>query len=270
VDGKEREFVYYPGSFEPLAIIDDTKAVNLVHTDSVGLSHEITGVDGDLVWSASYDAHGCIEVIGNEALQNPLRFQGQYYDPEIDLSYNRHRYYDHHTGSFISQDPFGLAAGSNVYAYAANVWGWVDPLGLCEDKNPDKIQGIKIFRKDIDILGKNGDDKYGHWWIEINGKESYGWWPKMPVGFLGTIFGVEGELNGQSYFGGSKIRDPHHGDRGAGVVSFDVYGTQSKEETVQSIRNYSNSYNGNWSWPLGQNCHSFQKKMLNDLCLIIK
>jgi len=28
----------------------------------------------------------------------------------------------------------GLAAGVNLYRYAPNVWGWVDPLGLCGDK----------------------------------------------------------------------------------------------------------------------------------------
>jgi hypothetical protein len=27
----------------------------------------------------------------------------------------------------------GLAAGENVYAYAPNVWGWIDPLGLCKE-----------------------------------------------------------------------------------------------------------------------------------------
>jgi RHS repeat-associated protein len=60
--------------------------------------------------------------------------QGQYYDPEIDLCYNRYRYFDPQICSFISQDPLGLAAGENIYAYAPNVWGWVDPLGLCKDK----------------------------------------------------------------------------------------------------------------------------------------
>jgi RHS repeat-associated protein len=158
VDGKEREFVYYPGSFEPLAVIDDTKTVNLIHTDSVGLPHEVTGSDGDLVWSACYDAHGCVETIGNEKHQNPLRFQGQYYDPEFDLSYNRYRYFDAKTGSFVSQDPLGLTAGVNIYDYSPNVWGWVDPLGLCEkDTNsPDsnspglKQQVRKEYRKLID------------------------------------------------------------------------------------------------------------------------
>jgi hypothetical protein len=27
-----------------------------------------------------------------------------------------------------------------------------------------------------------GADKYGHWWTEIDGGESYGWWPKYPLG----------------------------------------------------------------------------------------
>jgi RHS repeat-associated protein len=61
---------------------------------------------------------------------NPLRLQGQYYDPETDLCFNRARYYDPSSGSFISQDPLGLAGGLNLYQYAPNVWRWTDPLGL--------------------------------------------------------------------------------------------------------------------------------------------
>jgi RHS repeat-associated protein len=71
----------------------------------------------------------------------PLRLQGQYWDQEIGLCYNRYRYFDPHICSFISQDPIGLAGGENVYAYAPNVWGWVDPLGLCaaDAAKPDFI-----------------------------------------------------------------------------------------------------------------------------------
>jgi RHS repeat-associated protein len=74
-------------------------------------------------------------ILVNEVAQ-PLRMQGQYWDDEIKLCYNRHRYYDPQIGSFISQDPLGLAAGENAYAYAPNVWGWTDPLGLCKDNRP--------------------------------------------------------------------------------------------------------------------------------------
>jgi RHS repeat-associated protein len=65
--------------------------------------------------------------------------QGQYWDDEIGLSYNRYRYFDPQICSFISQDPIGFAGGENVYAYAPNVWGWVDPLGLrCKANSPRK------------------------------------------------------------------------------------------------------------------------------------
>jgi hypothetical protein len=32
-------------------------------------------------------------------------------------------------------DPLGLAAGENVYGFAPNVQGWIDPLGLCKEAN---------------------------------------------------------------------------------------------------------------------------------------
>jgi RHS repeat-associated protein len=60
----------------------------------------------------------------------PLRFQGQYYDSETGLHYNRFRYYDPDTGRFVSQNPIGLQGGNNLYQYAANPSGWIDPLGL--------------------------------------------------------------------------------------------------------------------------------------------
>nr|WP_279613049.1 RHS repeat-associated core domain-containing protein [Burkholderia pyrrocinia] len=46
------------------------------------------------------------------------------------MRYNRHRYYDPSSGRFVSKDPIGLAGGINVYQYAPNPTGWIDPLGL--------------------------------------------------------------------------------------------------------------------------------------------
>src|ERR1035437_5551856 len=38
---------------------------------------------------------------------------------------------------------------------------------------------------------------YGHWWTEIDGSESYGWWPDhCPVTTKETFLGTGGELNG--------------------------------------------------------------------------
>ena len=60
----------------------------------------------------------------------PFRFQGQYYDEESGLHYNRFRYYDPEIGRFVSQDPIGLQGGMNLFEYAPNPTLWVDPLGL--------------------------------------------------------------------------------------------------------------------------------------------
>ncbi|NMZ02175.1 RHS repeat-associated core domain-containing protein, partial [Pseudomonas proteolytica] len=61
---------------------------------------------------------------------NPLRFQGQYYDRESGLHYNRHRYYNPDNGRYLTPDPVKLAGGVNGYLYVPNPTGWVDPLGL--------------------------------------------------------------------------------------------------------------------------------------------
>jgi RHS repeat-associated protein len=63
-------------------------------------------------------------------VQNALRLQGQFFDEETGLHYNRYRYFDPQTGSFISQDPIGLEGGLNPYQFAPNIFGWIDPWGL--------------------------------------------------------------------------------------------------------------------------------------------
>ena len=66
----------------------------------------------------------------------PIRFQGQSFDTETGLHYNRFRYYDPDLGMFISRDPIGLMGGFNTFQYAPNPTGWIDPFGLAKSKNP--------------------------------------------------------------------------------------------------------------------------------------
>jgi RHS repeat-associated protein len=60
----------------------------------------------------------------------PLRYPGQYHDPETQLHYNVLRYYDPLTGRYLSNDPIGLAGGDNPHQYVPNPLTWLDPLGL--------------------------------------------------------------------------------------------------------------------------------------------
>ena len=63
--------------------------------------------------------------------QNNLRFQGQQYDEETGLHYNRHRYYDPSQGRYLSLDPIGLAGGVNLVGYVGgNPVSISDPKGL--------------------------------------------------------------------------------------------------------------------------------------------
>ena len=50
--------------------------------------------------------------IWGEPTDQAIRFQGQYFDHETGLHYNRFRYYDPDVGRFIHQDPIGLAGGA--------------------------------------------------------------------------------------------------------------------------------------------------------------
>ncbi len=89
-----------------------------------------------------YYAYGRLYLKHKEDIHNPLRFQGQYFDAESGLHYNRHRYYNPNNGRFITADPIGLAGGLNNYQYVKNPTGYVDPLGLANES----VNGICCIR----------------------------------------------------------------------------------------------------------------------------
>ena len=124
---------------------------------------------------------------------------------------------------------------------------------------------ITMKRKHIQL---KGDDKYGHWWTEIDSNESYGWWPKYPVGGIKqTLFGVDGELNGMTSFGGSATQDPHHGDSAPDVFHPVYTGTKTDTQIKADIRSFASSYSGEWRWTFGfgQNCHTFQESLMKSV-----
>ncbi|MFS2100434.1 RHS repeat domain-containing protein [Variovorax sp. Varisp85] len=103
--------------------------------DHLGTPQELTDHEGRIAWSASYKAWGearqAISEAGRKAgFRNPIRFQGQYFDDETGLHYNRYRYYDPVSGRFVSKDPIKLLGGLNLQLYAPSPTEWIDPWGL--------------------------------------------------------------------------------------------------------------------------------------------
>ena len=101
--------------------------------DHLGTPIAAHNAKGEAVWTVEYEAWGRIrpETVSDGLKANiPFRFQGQYYDEESGLHYNRFRYYDPEIGRFVSQDPIGLRGGTNLFEYAPNPVIWVDPFGL--------------------------------------------------------------------------------------------------------------------------------------------
>ncbi|MDO4238393.1 RHS repeat domain-containing protein, partial [Pseudomonas sp.] len=131
---RHRSYLYEPHSFRPLALLEgfgpeEAKPYHY-QLDHLGTPQELTTPEGEIAWSAHYRAYGEISRLDVGKIDNPLRFQGQYYDQESGLHYNRHRYYHPDIGRYLTPDPARLAGGINAYQYVPNPTGWVDPLGL--------------------------------------------------------------------------------------------------------------------------------------------
>ncbi|MER0242853.1 RHS repeat-associated core domain-containing protein [Streptomyces sp. HSW2009] len=110
-------------------------------TDPIGTPQELVTPTGTLAWSPRTTLWGTpLPTLPNpQNVDCPLRFPGQYDDPETGLHYNYFRHYDPETGRYASPDPLGLKAGWNQHGYVGNPLGWLDPLGLHACAEPDEI-----------------------------------------------------------------------------------------------------------------------------------
>ncbi|MCB2251935.1 RHS repeat protein [Pseudomonas chlororaphis] len=159
-ENRYRSYIYEPGTFRPLAMLDGEGPARATpfyyQLDHLGTPQELTAYSGEIMWSAKYRAYGNLAALDVSEIDNPLRFQGQYFDTETGLHYNRHRYYNPSSGRFLTPDPIKLAGGLNNYQYVNNPTGWVDPLGLMSGKeqclgvsgsDPDKAKKPPVGSK---------------------------------------------------------------------------------------------------------------------------
>ncbi len=166
--GLRSTYVYDPNeAWSPLARVDHLRdqssgEIYWFNTDLNGALLEVTDERGAVRWSGQYGSFGEVRhqsegfsrVVNRTAMAHqPLRYAGQYADGETGLHYNLFRYYDPQVGRFIVQDPIGLNGGWNLYQYAPNPLGWIDPLGLssCTTKFKSRNAAFRAAKIDAGI-----------------------------------------------------------------------------------------------------------------------
>ncbi|WP_225813310.1 putative T7SS-secreted protein [Streptomyces spinosus] len=102
-------------------------------TDLVGTPSELIDEQGDIAWRTRSTLWGTTAWSANSTTYTPLRFPGQYYDPETGLHYNYFRHYDPETARYLTPDPLGLAPAPSPATYVHNPLRWTDSLGLAPD-----------------------------------------------------------------------------------------------------------------------------------------
>jgi RHS repeat-associated protein len=123
-------WVFEPESFAPMAKLVGGERLSIV-TDHLGVPIAMHDAMGEEVWSAQIGTWGDLRrMTAGDAQDCPFRWPGQYEDIETGLYYNRFRYYDREAGSYVSQDPIGLAGGLTGYKYPHDPLVWYDPWGL--------------------------------------------------------------------------------------------------------------------------------------------
>ena len=145
-------------SFVPAAKLVGDKSYSIL-TDHLGTPYEAYDENGEKVWARELDLY--VNAIAGDSSFIPFLYQGQYYDEEIGLAYNRFRYYNPETGAYISQDPIGLAGGNpTLYGYVGDNNTWIDVWGLDCDvaktrklaqtaKGANKLFECKTFANDL-------------------------------------------------------------------------------------------------------------------------
>ena len=149
--------------FVPTAKLVNGKAYSII-SDHLGTPILAIDSEGNEVWNRQLDIYGRVKreikasSLGDDVRPFiPFLYQGQYYDFETNLAYNRFRYYSPETGAYISQDPIRLSGNNpNLYAYVANNNWWLDIFGLELISGESLSDDTKVFR----ITDKQGGEMF--------------------------------------------------------------------------------------------------------------
>ena len=156
-----------PFRFNPIARVEDGRVLLAVN-DVAGNPRELVDSPGEVAWAAQFTTSGATRQSRGSSSTCPLRFQGQWFDAETGLHYNRFRYYDPQVGRFISPDPLGLFGGPNEFTYAPNPIGWVDPYGLAKRCPDTKEEDFVLVQRVEQRTRRGGKGEFGNRRVDVD------------------------------------------------------------------------------------------------------
>lgn len=119
---ERRRYAYSPHSETPIAqAIDSESSAGawryFLHREGAPIPLALVRADGTVEEAFETEAYG--RVIAGDAAATRSRFAGHWCDQETGLHYNRWRYFDPATGTYLSPEPLGLLGGLESYGYAS-------------------------------------------------------------------------------------------------------------------------------------------------------
>ncbi|MEW2438716.1 putative T7SS-secreted protein [Streptomyces caniferus] len=125
-------------------------------TDLIGRPTDLVSRTGEVAWKAMATLWGTTTWRNNSTAYTPLRFPGQYFDPETQLHDNHHRHYAPEAARYLSGDPLGLTPAPNPTTYVGNANTQCDPFGLFSCKKGRNGAG------EGDATGNKSKEEFHH------------------------------------------------------------------------------------------------------------
>lgn len=127
----EARYLHGAAIDQVFAVDDRQNNAQWLLPDHLGTIRDITDTAGAVIEHIVYDSFGKTVSPAMGMIHSRYLFAGREFDSEIDLYYNRQRYFDSSLGAFLSEDPIGVGSGDDNnrrYVYNAPLT-MTDPFG---------------------------------------------------------------------------------------------------------------------------------------------
>ena len=131
-----------------------------------------------------------------------------------------------------------------------------------------RVLPFVTVKRNVALAGRS----YGHWWVELDGAESYGWWPaRAPLTTRDLLVGGPGVLNGMGTpADGRPTRDPNHGLTADYEFHPVLVVPRGDDEVRNAVRRFAATFDGEWRWSVRptMNCRLFQLCLFDAVGLV--